>query len=127
MTTAKKINVPDLPAVDPPTDPPLDETLEVRARRFEVENIELRAQLDARDKADAEALARELDGNNPARNYQSIYRACCLVGLHSTSDYKKAWKWFKLKKIYGRKPDGVHVELCVNDLRDKVNKTGRHR
>jgi hypothetical protein len=113
---------------DPLTsDPPLDETLEARARRFEADNIKLRAQLAAHDKANAKRLARAMAKDNPDRDFQPRLRACGLVGLDLQCEQNKAWRWFRRGLIYGYYVDGTsQLMLCVNDLRDKVNKTGRH-
>jgi hypothetical protein len=65
--------------------------------------------------------------DNPDRNFQLLGEACFLVGLHTDSGQKKAWGWYNRKLIYGFPiPGTCHPKVCVNDLRDKVNKSGRH-
>jgi hypothetical protein len=103
------------------------EIMDAERLQWKAECLRHRSEREIREKAAAEVLTRELDRNNPSRNYQNIHLACFLAGLHGKSDYQKAWKWFKQRKIYGYYlDDGVHIELCVNDLRDKAKKTGRH-
>jgi hypothetical protein len=114
-------------ATDPPVAQTAIEILQAELLQWKTETIELRAYRDARDKADAEALARELDENNPARNFQRLMTGCADVGYDTDSQYKKVWRWCDRKTIYAIKPDGIHYWPCLNDLRDKVNKTGRHR
>jgi tetrahydromethanopterin S-methyltransferase subunit F len=129
MMAEKKINAPDPPVVDPPADPPVVkpsyEALEVRALQWEAEVIGLRAQLAARDERIAAELSRVMSEHNPDRDYQFRGQACFLVGYNTVSDQQKAWRWYRDGEIYGRKIGG-RIQLCVNDLRDKVNKTGRH-
>jgi hypothetical protein len=119
--------------IDPPDDPPNDDPTTIgfwqqQALHFEAQFLEYKAKDDIREKAAAAALARELDRGNPDRDWQTVLSACCAVGVNGKSDEKKVARWYRLKKIYGLKiDDRGHFVVCVNDLRDFLNKTGRHR
>jgi hypothetical protein len=114
-------------------DPPHDDSnskeyWQEQAQQFEARFLQYKAKDDIRERAAAAALARELDRGNPDRDWQTVLTACCAVGLNGKSDEKKVARWYRLKKIYGLKiDDRGHFVVCVNDLRDFLSKTGRHR
>jgi hypothetical protein len=123
MTAEQQIGPPD-----DPIEQTANEILGAEGLRWKSECLQHRADKQVRDAAAAAALARELDRDNPARDYQTVFAACLAVGLKGKSDYKRVSKWYRLGKIYGRDIDDKgHFKICVNDLRDFLNKTGRHR
>jgi hypothetical protein len=104
-----------------------DETLEARALRFQADNIDLRAQIAVLERANAERLAAAMSLDNPDRNFQLLDEACFLVGYDTESERKKVWGWLRRGLIYGYKiPGTCHSKVCANDLRDKIDRTGRH-
>jgi hypothetical protein len=118
------------PAIYPP-DPPVvessDEMLAAATPQLKAYIIALQARVAAHDKANAARLAHAMAKNNPDRDFQPRLKACGLVGLDLQCEQNKAWRWFRRGRIYGYYVDGTsQLMLCVNDLRDKVNKTGRH-
>jgi hypothetical protein len=125
MMAKEQLDIPDPPPVDPPVVKPSYEVLEARAAKYEAENIELRAERDARDKAKAEAAAELADDNvaNPARCYLLRAEAAFQAGV----DPGTAWGLFSKGVVYGYKIDGTsRIMLCRNDLIDWRLKTGRH-
>jgi hypothetical protein len=127
MTIADKI--------DPPNDDPTTIGFwQAQNLRFKTENAELRAKIAVTDRITAEALARELDINNPDRNYQTIHEAIALVRINGQrimrdafAIYKKVQKLCVTERVYSYVHDDKgHRKVCANDLDDFFNKRGRH-
>lgn len=83
------------------------------------------ARLAVIEAAAAAALARELDCDNPARDYKWLKDACADVGYSTLREEKRVRKWLSRKQVYGHYI-GTHPVICINDLRDKIARTGRH-
>jgi hypothetical protein len=111
MAAKMQSDVTDLVTIDPP----LDETLEARARRFEADNIKLRTQLAARDAGEPMPVV--------SKKYLKLKACARAAGV----TYSTAHRYHKHGELDSYVIPGTsEIMADKNDLIARRTRTGRH-
>jgi hypothetical protein len=101
-------------ATDPPAAKTAIEILQAELLQWKTETIELRAQRDARDKADAERAEKK---------YLKLKDCARKAGV----DYRCAWRWHQRGELDSYIVKGTsEIVAELNDLIARRTRTGRH-